>query len=517
MKSTIMDYDLSIGNIFWRVEKLFRDRIIVSRLEGDEIVKYTYADFARRVRKLSNFLIKSGIGDDVVGSIGWNTHRHLELYFAVPLIGAVLHTINVRFHPSEMEYVINFANDRMVFYDGELPQNLRERTKASFIPMKEIDKIVEREEEIKEFKKVDEKQGAIMCFTSGTTGHPKAVVYSHRSVFIHSLSLLSLFSKDEVIMPVVPMFHISAWDVPFAALMQGNKLVLPGIRPQPADLAKLIEEEKVTVAVGAPTVWISFLDNLRRNKADISSLKYVITGGSEPPKGMVKEFLEKYNVKVIHAWGMTETEAITTTNDTTNLEEISKQGIPLPGIEYTLVSPEGNELPWDGKSVGELVIKGAWVIKEYFNDPKKTSESFIELHGEKWFKTGDLVTISSNGYIKVVDRVKDVIKSGGEWISSVDLENAIMSFEPVLEAVVVGVYDEKWGERPIALVVLKDEFKGKVTEKDILDYLASLNRFPKWWLPDKIFFVSSIPKTSTGKLDKKVVRTMVKDIKGGQA
>ncbi|ARM75504.1 long-chain-fatty-acid--CoA ligase [Acidianus manzaensis] len=508
MKSTIMDFDLTIHDIFWRIEKLYKEKEIVSRLKDNEIVRYTYLDFSKRVRKLANFLKKYEIKNNVVGSIAWNTHRHLELYFAVPMLGGVLHTINVRFHPTEMEYVINFAKDKIVFYDEEIPKSLEENTNATFISMNTIDNIVKEETEIGEFEDVNEKDGAIMCFTSGTTGHPKGVIYSHRSVFIHSLTLLSLIKENDIVMPVVPMFHISAWDVPFATMMTGSKLVLPGIKPSSADLANLIEKERVTLTVGAPTVWISFLDYLRNNKYDISSLRYIITGGAEPPKGMVKEFLEKYGVSVIHAWGMTETEAITTINTSKNIEEISKQGISLPSIEYTLITPDGKEGQWDGKTIGELIIRGSWVINEYYNDEKRTNESFVEINGKKWLKTGDLVVISKDGNIKIVDRTKDIIKSGGEWISSIDLENAIMSYEPVLEAVVIGVKDEKWGERPIAMVVLKDEYKNKIRGDDILNYLQSLNKFPKWWLPDKILFVDSIPKTSTGKLDKKVLRNI---------
>jgi fatty-acyl-CoA synthase len=520
MKSTIMDYNLSLNNIFWRVEKLYYDREIVSRL-SDKIFKYTYKDFALRVRKLSNFVLNKGIRrGDVVGSIAWNTHRHLELYFAIPLINSVLHTINVRFHPSEMSYVIDAANDKLVFYEEDLSGSIREikgKTKASLIPLsKETDEEIDSFNPVEKYEEIDEREGAVICYTSGTTGHPKGVVYSHRSIFIHSLALLPKdvtgISSNEVVMPVVPMFHISSWDIPYASLMTGAKLVLPGPRPQPEDLFNLIKREGVTIATGAPTVWISFLDYILKERLDISPLKVIITGGAEPPKGLMKTLKDKFSVRTIHAWGMTETEAITTVNLSEDLDFLNKQGIPMPGIEYTAIDENGREIRWNGKDMGELIIRGAWVTDGYYNNPEKSKEIMVEMEGKKWLRTGDMVNIDENGFIKVVDRKKDLIKSGGEWISSVDLENAIMSFPPVLEAVAIGVKDEKWGERPIAMVVLREEFKGKVKEEDIKDFLMSINKFPKWWIPDKIVFVDSIPKTSTGKLDKKVVREKVKEI-----
>jgi Acyl-CoA synthetases (AMP-forming)/AMP-acid ligases II len=516
MKSTIMDYNLSIHNVFWRAEKLYPDSQIVSRVHEGK-VRYTYSKFSERVRRLSQYLREQGVdSSSVVGTIAWNTHRHLELYFSVPLLGGVLHTINVRFHPSEMEYVINFAGDKLVFYDVDVEEVKKVRAeKSKFVRLDdEFDREVNSHPPLDYFPEVDEREGAVMCFTSGTTGHPKGVVYSHRSIFIHSLSLLAKeivgISSQDIVMPVVPMFHISAWDVPFASLMTGAKLVLPGPRPGPDHLASLIREEGVTVAIGAPTVWINLLDYLRREKIDLPSLKVVVTGGAEPPKGLIKG-LRELGIRTYHAWGMTETEAITTVNQSENIEELSRQGKVMPGIEVKIVDPSGNEIPWDGKSWGELVIRGAWVTGEYFNSPEKTRDSFLTLEGKRWFRTGDVVVLDPKGSIKVVDRAKDLIKSGGEWISSVDLENAIMTYEPVLEAAVVGVPDLKWGERPVALVVLRQEYRGKVGKEDVLKYLESMNRFPKWWLPDEVIFVDSIPKTSTGKLDKKVLRTTIKE------
>lgn len=416
-------------------------------------------------------------------------------------MGGILHTVNVRFHPSEMEYVIKDFGDKAVFMDKDIDYK---SDLPTFIFDEKYDEEVNSREPISNIPDIDEREGAIACFTSGTTGRPKGVVYSHRSVFVHSLSLLTAdalgISSNDVVMPVVPMFHISAWDVPFASLMTGAKLVLPGPRPKAEDLVNLIKEYKVTIAVGAPTVWIDVVNYLEREKKDLSPLKVVVTGGAEPPVGLVKK-LKEFGVKTYHAWGMTETEAIATLNK--NDERISEQGYPIPGVEISLVDLEGKELPWDGKSVGELVVRGAFVTKRYSN---------AQTQSEKWFRTGDVVKVNPDGSIKVVDRLKDLIKSGGEWISSIDLENAIMSYEKVLEATVVAVKDERWGERPVAVVVKKPGVE--VTAEEIIEYLKSLNRFPKWWLPDKILFVDSLPKTSTGKLDKKVIREKVREMLG---
>ncbi|TRM88482.1 AMP-dependent synthetase, partial [Sulfolobus sp. E3] len=350
--------------------------------------------------------------------------------------------------------------------------------------------------------------GAIACFTSGTTGKPKGVIYSHRSVFIHSSSLLAKdvvgISSSDTVMPIVPMFHISAWDIPFASLMTGARLVLPGPRPKAEDIVNLIKSFNVTIGVGAPTVWIDVVNYAERENINLSPLKVVVTGGAEPPLGLIKNLKEKFNVKTVHAWGMTETEAIATVNRSDDVNKLVEQGIPIPAFEISLISPDGKELPWDGKSVGELVVKGAFVTKRYSNTDANV------LHNNEWFRTGDVAKINKDGSIKVVDRLKDLIKSGGEWISSVDLENAIMSYDKVLEAVVVGIPDERWGERPVALVVKKSGVN--VTAEEIIEYLKSLNKFAKWQLPDKIIFVDSIPKTSTGKLDKKVVREEIKKL-----
>lgn len=497
-----MDYNLNIRAIFWRVEKLYSNQEIISRTyEG--IKRYTYRDFSLRVRKLASFLKQKGLAGERIATIAWNTHRHLELYFAVPLLNGILHTVNVRFHPTEMDYVIKEMGDKAIFKDKDI--EYKNDSITSFILDEKYDEEVEVQEPFAEFPDVDEKQGAIACFTSGTTGKPKGVIYSHRSVFIHSLSLMAKdvlgISSSDTVMTIVPMFHISGWDTPFASLMTGARLVLPGPRPKAEDIVNMIKSFGVTIAIAAPTVWIDVVHYVEKEKGDLSPLKAVVTGGAEPPLGLIKK-LSEYGVKTYHAWGMTETEAIATINKSDDINRLSEQGYPIPGIETALIDVDGKELPWDGRSVGELVVRGAFVTKRYFNSPSNI------LHNNTWLRTGDVVKIKEDGSIKVVDRLKDLIKSGGEWISSVDLENAIMSYEKVLEAAVVGVPDEKWGERPVAFVVKKPGVE--VTEEEIINYLKSLNMFAKWQLPDKIIFIDSIPKTSTGKLDKKAMREMVK-------
>ncbi|WPX07406.1 AMP-binding protein [Metallosphaera sedula DSM 5348] len=459
---------------------------------------YTYEDFARRVRKTVTFLKQNGLEGKNVASIAWNTSRHLELYFAVPLSGGVLHTVNVRFHPREMDYVVEEMQDSAVFMDEDIEASLNVKT---FRLNEAYDEIIDSQEPAQELPDLEEKRGAVSCFTSGTTGKPKGVIYSHRSIFIHSLSLLAGdvlgLSSNDVVMDVVPMFHISGWDIPFASLMTGAKLVLPGIRPKPRDLVELIKEEGVTLAAGAPTVWIDVMNYVEKEREDLGKLRTVVMGGAEPPKGLM-ERMRKLGVRTYHAWGMTETEAIATVNRSDDLNVLTKQGYPIFGFEISLLDPAGRELPWDGKTMGELAVRGAFVTGRYFKGEAKFT----------WFRTGDIAVVDPDGNVKVVDRQKDLIKSGGEWISSVQLENAIMSFHKVSEAVVVGVHDERWGERPVALVVPKEP----TTPQEVVEYLKSLNAFPNWWIPDRIIFVDSIPKTSTGKLDKKVVREEVKKL-----
>ncbi len=511
-------FQLTTQHIFWRIERLFGKQQIVSRASDGSLDRYSYLEFSQRVRKLAHLLneklgLKKG---DMVGSLAWNTRRHLELYLATTMMGYVLHTINVRFHQEEIEFVLNEAQDKVLFFDSDLTGTLINLTKRknNMEPVLHemsgsFDALVNFSEIESTLPPLKETDPAILCYTSGTTGHPKGVAYTHRTVFLHSSMLLQRdtlgISSTETVLPIVPMFHISAWDTPFASLMAGAKLVLPGPRPRSVELVELVEKEKVTLAIGAPTIWIDFLQVAHQKNHDISSLKTVVTGGTEPPRSLVENFSKNFGIRTYHAWGMTETEAISSVNTTVDFNNISRQGVPPLGLEVEMLDDDDKPLPWDGESMGELVVTGAWVARSYFRHKPEDTYKFIERDGRAWLRTGDIVTIDPSGSIKIVDRKKDLIKSGGEWISSVDLENAIMLHEAVLEAAVVGVPDDRWDERPVAFVSMKDPSR-KTPANEIINFLKTQNRFPNWWLPDKIYFVEGIQKTSTGKFDKKSLR-----------
>lgn len=525
-------FQLNIRHILDRARKYFWKKEIVSRINDDKTIKYNYGEFYSRVCKLANALIEEfGIRPgDKIASLGWNTHRHLELHFAVPCIGAILHTVNIRFSPEEIAYTINHAKDKILFLDTEmLPilEKIREKIKEvkSFVIMGEekideksyfYEEILKNKSEEFRFDDINENTPAIICYTTGTTGMPKGVIYTHRGIFLRSLATCLAdtyaISERDVILHVVPMYHISSWFMPYAATLVGAKQVLPGIKFRPNNIYELIKNEKVTVSDGVPTIWIDFLNYVRSSnvkKEELKSLKKLIIGGSAPPKSLIKSYKEELGIEVIHAWGMTETYDSAVASMVKSYFElkgeeiydlISKQGIPFPGIEVDAINEKGESIKWNGNEVGELIIRGAWVINEYYGDENKTRESFI---GD-WLRTGDMVTIDHEGYIEIIDRLKDIIRSGGEVISSIKLENMIMAHPAVLEAAVVAIKDERWGERPIACVVLKEEFKGKVDEIEIKEFLKS--KVPNWWLPDKILFLDSLPKTSVGKIDKKVLR-----------
>jgi fatty-acyl-CoA synthase len=536
---------LNIRHILQRAALYFKKKIIVSRTE-EGIFRYTYEDMYRRVCRLVNALEKMGLKKgDKVGSIAWNTHRHLELHFAVPCMGSILHTINLRYTPEEMIYTINKAGDKFLFIDrdqidlirrivdklpsieGIVIMDSRSREDISFnrIDVYHYEKLLDESKDSCSFLDIDENSPAVMCFTSGTTGMPKGVVYTHRGIFLRSLATCLAdtyaISESDVIMHVVPMFHISSWFMPYAATLVGSKQVFPGPRPRPDILFELIKSEGVTVSDGVPTVWIDFLNYVKSTNKhnEISTLKRLIVGGSAPPKAMIRTYKKELGIDIIHAWGMTETydsavafvkpkSYMDNIPEEQKLNLISKQGLPFPGIEVMIVDENGNQLPWDEKSIGELLIRGAWVIEEYYESPENTKKSFIN----GWLRTGDIVTIDSEGYIEIVDRLKDIIKSGGEWISSVKIENEAMAHPAVLEAVAVAIPHPRWGERPLLIVKLKPGFHDKVSKEDIISFLNM--RLPKWYVPDEVIFVDDIPKTGTGKFDKKVLREKYKGFYG---
>jgi fatty-acyl-CoA synthase len=537
MEGLMMDWPLTLHHFLDRAARLFPRKEIATRTAAG-MHRYTYADFHRRVHRLAHALTRLGIGrGDRVATFAWNTYRHLEIYFAAPCMGAVLHTLNIRLAPDQLIYIINHAEDRVIFVDASLVpllERIRDQipTVKAFVIMSDTGPVqtslspaldyeallAESPEAPYPWPRLDENAAAGMCYTSGTTGNPKGVVYSHRAIFLHSMALCLAdtfgICERDVLMPVVPMFHANAWGMPFAGVMVGAKLVFPGPHLQPRDIAELIQNERVTVTAGVPTIWIGLYALLERERYDLSSLRVMPVGGSAMPRALIEAFEKRFGIRIAHAWGMTEMTPLGTVANLKSYMESwpdeerfavrAKQGMPVVGVEIRAVDEQGREVPWDGKTMGELQVRGPWVIRAYYNDPR-TAEAFQD----GWFRTGDVVTIDPEGYIQIVDRTKDLIKSGGEWISSVDLENALMAHPKVLEAAVIAVPHPKWQERPLAVVVPRPEFKEDLTKEELLEFLRP--RFAKWWLPDDIVFMEAIPKTSVGKFDKKVLREQFKD------
>ncbi|OEH94015.1 long-chain fatty acid--CoA ligase [Bacillus solimangrovi] len=533
----MMNVQLLVSSLLEHAEKFFPKKEVISPMPSG-IVRHTYAEIGKRTRQLSSALEKIGIQrEDRVGTLAWNHNRHLEVYFAAPGMGAVLHTINIRLSPEHIVYIINHAEDKVLFIDEDilpLVELIKDHLKSveAFVimtdkeelpettlePVYSYEKLLQTGDEAYQFvKDIDENAPAGMCYTSATTGNPKGVVYSHRGIVLHSYALGLAdtvgVSENDRVMPIVPMFHANAWGLPFAATWFGSTQVMPGPRFTPKILAQLIEEEKVTKTGGVPTICLALLKEWEEGNYDTSSLNAILCGGSAAPRGMIQTFEQKYNISFLHAYGMTETSPLATfsrlksyqmdLSQEDKLDERAKQGILVPGLEFKVIDGQG-EVEWDGKSMGELLIKGPWIADEYYKD-ERTKEAFQD----GWLHTGDVVTIDEEGVIKILDRTKDLIKSGGEWISSVDLENALMAHEAVFEASVVAVPHAEWQERPVACVVLKDSYKDNVTKEDLLSFITPM--FAKWWLPDDVVFMEEIPKTSVGKFLKRALREKLKD------
>lgn len=528
----MMNVQLTIAPLMERAEQYFSRKQVISRT-ATGMYRFTYEEIGKRTRRLASALEKLGVKrGDRVGTLAWNHHRHLEAYFAIPGMGAVLHTINIRLSPEHITYIINHAEDQVLLIDDDLLP-LIERCKdhlhtvkayilmtdhdelpaSSLEPLYSYEALLQEGDPHYQYPTdIQENDPAGMCYTSATTGKPKGVVYTHRGIVLHCMGIgladsLAL-SESDVCMPVVPMFHVNAWGLPFAAAWFGTTQVLPGPRFTPQILAELIESERVTVAAGVPTIWLGLYQQLEKGRYNTSSLRGIVCGGSAAPRGLIKAFAEQFNIPVLHAYGMTETSPLVTVSRLksyqqelpfeTKLDLYAKQGMVVPGLEVKVVGPHG-EVKWDGKEMGELLVRGPWIADEYYRD-ERTREAFQD----GWLHTGDVATIDEEGTIKLVDRTKDLIKSGGEWISSVDLENALMAHEAVLEAACIGVPHPQWDERPVACVVPKEASKDKVTKEELLAYLAP--QFPKWWLPDDIVFMSEIPKTTVGKFLKRALR-----------
>ena len=531
MHGLMMNMPLLISSLIRHAATHHGDTEIVSRLTEGGIHRYTYADAHRRAQQMANVLTQLGIkAGDRVGTLAWNGFRHFETYFAASGMGAVLHTVNPRLFPEQITYIINHADDQYVFFDitfaplidGVAPhcKNVKgwvAMTDRAHMPLMKTAGVLCYEELLSaqpdqfEWPTFDENTASSLCYTSGTTGNPKGVLYSHRTTVLHSYAIalpdvMNLSARD-VILPVVPMFHVNAWGTPYACAMTGAKIVFPGPGLDGASLYELFEKERVTMSSGVPTVWLGLLNYMKQNNLKFSTMNRTVIGGSACPPAMIKSFQDDYGVRVLHAWGMTELSPLGTLNSfkakhaaLSEAERFAiqqKQGRAIFGVEMKIVDGEGKALPHDGKAFGDLLVRGPWIVREYFRD-----EGGNPLTADGWFPTGDVATIDADGYMQITDRSKDVIKSGGEWISSIDLENLAVAHPAVAEAAVIGIAHPKWDERPLLIVVKKPG--ATVTREELLAFFEG--KIAKWWMPDDVAFVEQLPHTATGKLLKTKLR-----------
>jgi fatty-acyl-CoA synthase len=529
MKSTMMPSPLFISSMLDRAGKLFPGVEIVSSRPDGSRHRYSNRDLHRRARKLAFALQRAGLAKgDRVATLMWNCSEHLEAYFGVPESGGVVHTLSLRQHPDELAYIVNHAADRFLIVEDVLLdvfERIRSQIRCERVLVVDrgSGRLPEGAEPYEDFlaglgepseprdPSLTEDDACAMCYTSGTTGRPKGVLYSHRAIALHSLAI-SLpdqigISRFDTVLPIVPMFHANAWGVPYAATMNGSKQVLPGRNLQPEALLDLMQDEHVTLAGGVPTIWLGVLNALDHHPGrwNLASGLRVFVGGAAAPESMIRRF-DKLGVHLIHGWGMTETTPVATSctlkpemaswSEDERYALRARQGLPLPFIETRVIGDEG-EAPWDGETVGELEVRGPWVAAGYHD--AAPSDKWTD---DGWFRTGDMVTIDSRGYVKITDRVKDLIKSGGEWISSVDLENTLVGHDAIREAAVIAVPHPKWQERPLAVVILKE---GRTVEpSELRAFLAQT--FASWQVPDAFVFVNQLPYTSTGKVLKRKLR-----------
>ncbi len=525
----MMDRPLLISAILEHGAAQFGQQEVVSRETHGPLHRYTFSDLAKRAKQFANALQHLGLRPgSVVGSIAWNNYRHLEAYYAVSGSGLVMHTCNPRLHPEQLIYIINHAEDEVVLFDSTFAPLIKAvashcprvkhwvcLSEAAHTPAVEGVKVQSYEEllapqaPVFEWPDLDEKSGAALCYTSGTTGNPKGVLYSHRAITLSALSDclpgVLCISAQETVLPVVPMFHINAWCLPYASLIGGAKLVLPGPRLDGASLHELMETEKVTVSAGVPTIWMGLIQHVEQNNLHFTTMRRTGVGGSAMPRALIAKFSDVYGVEVCHGWGMTETTAVATMSNLSAADmalpaqerhdRVAKQGKSVFGVEIKVVDEQGATLPRDGVSQGELMVRGQWIVERYHK-----AEGSALVNG--WFPTGDIATISPEGVMQIKDRTKDVIKSGGEWISSIDLENAAAAHPGVAMAAVIGVAHPKWDERPLLLVVRKPQ--AEFEKQELLDFLAG--RVAKWWVPDDVVFVDSLPVGGTGKVQKNELR-----------
>jgi len=537
MHGLMMNAPLLISSLIRHADRYHGETEIVSRMVEGGFHRYNYAEAHRRARQFANALESLGVRpSDRVGTLAWNGFRHFETYYAVSGIGAVCHTINPRLFPEQIAYIINHAEDQYVLVDltfVPLVEKLAEHCKKvqgwvlmtdkTRMPRTKLQNVFCYEDLVNahsdeyDWPSFDENTASSLCYTSGTTGNPKGVLYSHRSTLLHAYAAclpdaLNLSARD-VVMPVVPMFHVNAWGLPYSCALAGAKLVFPGAGMDGASLYELLEKEKVSVSAGVPTIWLGLVNHLKQNGLKFTTFNRTVIGGSACPPAMIHTFQEEFGVQVLHAWGMTEMSPLGTvcTLKAKQLElpaparyaVQNKQGRPIFGVEMKIVDDAGKELPRDGKAFGDLMVRGPWICSQYFagegGDPLR----------EGWFPTGDVATLDPDGFMQITDRSKDVIKSGGEWISSIDLENTAMAHPAVAEAAVVGVHHPKWDERPLLLVVRKSG--AQLTREDMLAFFEG--RVAKWWMPDDVVFLDALPHTATGKLLKTKLRDEFKNHK----
>ena len=530
MQGLMMQESLLVSSLIRYADRFHGDTEVVSRRVEGDIHRTNYREIHRRARQIANALLANGVKPgDRVATLAWNGYRHLELYFAISGIGAVMHTINPRLHPSQLAWICNHAEDSWLFYDitfqplvegfaGQCPslKRLVVMTDAAHMPASKIEGVQAYEDLISgvsdefDWPQFDENIASSLCYTSGTTGNPKGVLYSHRSTLLHTMmgatpDVLGVSGTD-VVLPVVPMFHVNAWGVPYMAAMTGAKLVFPGAALDGASLYELFEAEGVTMSAGVPTVWQGLLNHVEQNGLAFSSMRRTVIGGSACPPAMMEMFENKYHVSVLHAWGMTETSPLGSTaslkakhsglDDKALFAVKRKQGRAPFGVDMKLLGPDGKEQPWDGKSEGELLVKGPWVLSHYFG--REDKDDLVD----GWFPTGDVSTIDPDGYMLITDRSKDVIKSGGEWISSIELENIAMAHPAVAMAACIAVAHPKWDERPLLIVTRRPG--AEVTREEMIAWFD--DKVAKWQLPDDVVFVESIPLGATGKMLKTSLR-----------
>jgi len=535
MNGLMMQQPLLISSLLVHAERHHGEQVVVSRRVEGDIHRETYRELAARSRRMAKALATLGVlSGQRVATLAWNGYRHMELYYAVSGSGAVLHTLNPRLHPDHIVYIADHAEDQVLFFDLTFLPIIeaiasRVKTVKHFVAMTDrahmpdrskgeskipnllcFEDLIDANDDKFEWPSFDENSASSLCYTSGTTGNPKGVLYSHRSTLLHTFAIalpdaLNTSGRD-VILPVVPMFHVNAWGLPYAACMMGSKMVFPGPGLDGKSLYELFESEGVTLSAGVPTVWQGLLAYVESNELKFSTMRRTVIGGSACPPAMMKKFEEQYGVRVLHAWGMTEMSPVGTvatlkskhTGATPEAQFAvqAKQGRSVYGVDMKIIDPDGKELPWDGKASGELMVRGPWVVSSYFKS--EGGDPLVE----GWFPTGDVATIDADGYMQITDRSKDVIKSGGEWIGSIDLENIAMANPKVAMAACIAAQHPKWDERPLLIVVKKPNVE--LTRDELLGFFEG--RIAKWWTPDDVIFVDAIPLGATGKMLKNRLR-----------